>query len=76
MAYVSLSLSVCCDSYGGSLSKFMHVAEVGNRASSALALWMQKAGCSHRKPMSGGREHEVTNLSVAARRGPSYCSTT
>eukprot|EP00967_Tisochrysis_lutea_P026369 scaffold30433_cov26-Tisochrysis_lutea.AAC.1 len=32
----------------------MHVADVGRRASSALALWMQKAGCSQRKPMRGG----------------------
>ena len=41
-----------------------------------VTLWMQKDGVNHRNPISGGREHEETNLSVAARRDASYDSTT
>ena len=35
MAYVSFSRTLSSESYGGSLSKFMHVAEVGSRDVSA-----------------------------------------
>jgi len=37
---------------------------------------MQKGGCSQPKPISGGREHDVANLSAAARRGGGYSAST
>ena len=49
MAYVSFSRTLSSESYGGSLSRFMQVAEVGSLPCS-WALWMQKAGVIHAKP--------------------------
>ena len=49
IAYLSLSRRVSYESYGGSLSRFMQVAEVGSLPCS-WALWMQKAGVIHAKP--------------------------
>ena len=49
IAYVSFSRTLSSESYGGSLSRFMQVAEVGSLPCS-WALWMQKAGVIHAKP--------------------------
>lgn len=57
--------------YGGSFSRFMHVAAVGSRseaaASSTLpAIWMQSWGSRYLNPSRGGRGHEVAKRRSAA----------